>query len=304
MHFGGLSVPLAGAALLLMAVSAAATPGRVAPERLDCDLPAPEYPHSFDTSLGGIVRIRSLVDETGKVLGVQVQESSGHASLDDAATEWARSCHFKPGTRDGVPEKVWAVQKVSFSRAGLPPERIDCSSALPPDLPGPDGAPLTGAAAIRSLVDENGKLLDVQLQKSTGNAQLDASALEWARTCRFKPGTRDGKPEKAWATQSVAFGPSGASRDSAPKGMACVAPSPEYPMWSRRYGETGTVALKYQVDAAGAVAHVAVTTSSGYPRLDEAATGWFSHCRFEDAAARGLVPDTWHAQTYTFSLRD
>jgi protein TonB len=46
---------------------------------------------------------------------------------------------------------------------------------------------------------------------------------------------------------------------------------PTYPPASRRAGEQGTVRLKVLVDTNGRASNVAVTQSSGFPRLDEAA---------------------------------
>lgn len=46
---------------------------------------------------------------------------------------------------------------------------------------------------------------------------------------------------------------------------------PIYPPASRRAGEEGTVRLKVLVDTSGRASNVAVTQSSGFPRLDQAA---------------------------------
>lgn len=46
---------------------------------------------------------------------------------------------------------------------------------------------------------------------------------------------------------------------------------PIYPPASRRAGEEGTVRLKVLVDTSGRASNVAVTRSSGFPRLDQAA---------------------------------
>lgn len=49
----------------------------------------------------GTVRLEILTDASGAVESVSVEESSGHAVLDDAAVEAARTWTFKPLVKDG-----------------------------------------------------------------------------------------------------------------------------------------------------------------------------------------------------------
>lgn len=63
--------------------------------------------------------------------------------------------------------------------------------------------------------------------------------------------------------------------------LAVVCPeraAPRYPLASRRLGQQGRVTLRVELDETGAVAAAAVSSSSGYPKLDEAAlaavTAW------------------------------
>ncbi|MBI4829066.1 MAG: energy transducer TonB [Nitrospinae bacterium] len=63
--------------------------------------------------------------------------------------------------------------------------------------------------------------------------------------------------------------------------LAVVCPeraAPRYPLQSRRLGQQGRVTLRVELDETGAVAAAAVSSSSGYPKLDEAAlaavTAW------------------------------
>lgn len=80
--------------------------------------------------------------------------------------------------------------------------------------------------------------------------------------------------------------------------LACPnQPAATYPMLSRRLNESGTVLLRVELDERGAVAHVNVERSSGFPRLDAAALAtvrtW--HCRAptrngEPARATALQP--------------
>jgi len=81
-------------------------------------------------------------------------------------------------------------------------------------------------------------------------------------------------------------------------------PAPAYPPASRRLGEEGRVVLRVLVESDGLASEVAIKTSSGFPRLDQAAEDavrrWkFVPARQGDEAVRAavLVP-------IVFNLRD
>ena len=65
----------------------------------------PPYP-MLGVRLGheGIVQLRIVVDEQGRVVAAQVESPSGHPELDDAAVAWVQShWRYQPATRDGRP---------------------------------------------------------------------------------------------------------------------------------------------------------------------------------------------------------
>jgi protein TonB len=66
-------------------------------------------------------------------------------------------------------------------------------------------------------------------------------------------------------------------------------PKPVYPPFSRRVGEEGKVLLKVRVSAQGGALDVAVSRSSGFPRLDSAAVDAVARWRFVPAR-RGDEP--------------
>lgn len=66
-------------------------------------------------------------------------------------------------------------------------------------------------------------------------------------------------------------------------------PKPMYPPLSRRNGEEGKVLLKVRVSAQGAALDVAISKSSGFPRLDAAASDAVARWRFVPAR-RGDEP--------------
>jgi protein TonB len=75
---------------------------------------------------------------------------------------------------------------------------------------------------------------------------------------------------------------------------------PEYPAISNRLGEKGSVVLQMLVGPNGKVTDSKIQTSSGYPRLDEAARRALSLCKFEPAIVGGVPTSAWGVLKYTF----
>ncbi|MDQ2856711.1 MAG: TonB family protein [Acidobacteriota bacterium] len=67
------------------------------------ELPEPKLAEGA-TKLGGIVRVRVIVDETGKVISAEIED--GRIELRRAAIEAARKARFAPTLVDGQPIKV------------------------------------------------------------------------------------------------------------------------------------------------------------------------------------------------------
>ncbi len=62
----------------------------------------------------GQVMVRVYIDEGGLPRQVQVEQSSGHARLDEAAVTGVRKARFKPYTENGRPVAGWARIPVPF----------------------------------------------------------------------------------------------------------------------------------------------------------------------------------------------
>ena len=79
--------------------------------------PAPMYPRDMllDGKEGTVV-LKVLVDVDGKPLSVEIERSSGHRRLDDAARRQVlRKWMFRPAIRDGQAVQVYGIVPVSFS---------------------------------------------------------------------------------------------------------------------------------------------------------------------------------------------
>jgi len=80
---------------------------------------------------------------------------------------------------------------------------------------------------------------------------------------------------------------------------------PEYPPSSRRAGEAGTVVLEILVLANGRVGDARVKTSSGFPKLDEAALREVKRSwRLTPGTENGKPVDMWGQFAVTFKLTD
>ncbi len=80
---------------------------------------------------------------------------------------------------------------------------------------------------------------------------------------------------------------------------------PDYPSASRRLGEAGSVVLALLVGEDGKVKEAKVETSSGFPRLDEAAVKEaLRRWKFIPGTEEGKPTTMWHKVKVTFRLED
>ena len=79
---------------------------------------------------------------------------------------------------------------------------------------------------------------------------------------------------------------------------------PTYPPASRRAGEQGTVRLKVLVDTSGRASNVAVTQTSGFPRLDQAAVEAVRKWRFVAATDGTNKIQAYTQVAVTFKLTE
>jgi TonB family protein len=91
-----------------------AGPG-VSPPQL-VSFPKPEYPPMARTlRVEGVAVVSVLVDENGQVQDVRMAEPiKQKAGLNEAAIAAARSAHYKPAMKDGVPVKMWTRLRIPF----------------------------------------------------------------------------------------------------------------------------------------------------------------------------------------------
>jgi len=57
-----------------------------------------------------------------------------------------------------------------------------------------------GTVTLRFLIGTDGRVLQADIEKSSGFNRLDEAARNALSRCQFRPGTVDGKPEQSWAS--------------------------------------------------------------------------------------------------------
>jgi TonB family protein len=78
---------------------------------------------------------------------------------------------------------------------------------------------------------------------------------------------------------------------------------PMYPHSELAAGHEGTVQMKFQVMADGAIASSRVERTSGYPALDEAALSALNRCRFQPARKDGQAVQSWADVQYVWTTK-
>jgi protein TonB len=62
-----------------------------------------------------------------------------------------------------------------------------------------------GTVSLRFLVGADGKVMQSEVEKSSGYKRLDEAARAGLAKCQFKPATVDGKPEQGWASMKYTW---------------------------------------------------------------------------------------------------
>ncbi len=101
-----------------------------------------------------------------------------------------------PMTINTTPMQTTPIEaSLSYLRAPAPPYPRD---ALRSDI--------EGTVQLRVLVDTNGAVLDVRIERSSGNRELDAAARDQVlRHWMFQPAQRNGVRMQAWGRVPIVF---------------------------------------------------------------------------------------------------
>lgn len=62
-----------------------------------------------------------------------------------------------------------------------------------------------GTVVLSVLIGTDGAVVDSKIEKSSGSKTLDKATVKVFTSCKFKPGTKDGKPAQAWTKVEYAW---------------------------------------------------------------------------------------------------
>jgi len=78
--------------------------------------PVPRYPpQSRRLREQGLVVLRVVIDERGAASSIEIETSSGHSRLDDAAREAVLRAAFRPYVEDGEPRRALVLIPIEFA---------------------------------------------------------------------------------------------------------------------------------------------------------------------------------------------
>jgi protein TonB len=78
--------------------------------------PSPRYPpQSRRLREQGLVVLRVVIDEQGAASSIEIETSSGHARLDDAARDAVLRAAFRPYVEDGAPRRALVLIPIEFA---------------------------------------------------------------------------------------------------------------------------------------------------------------------------------------------
>ena len=104
--------------------------------------------------------------------------------------------------RIGFRAKV-ELPTVPFYKLEVKPTIVDAPAPVYPEAVRSAG--IKGSAVVEALLNLDGSVMDARLLKSSGNAMLDAAAIEAALRARFTPAMQRDKSVRVWVSQTYRF---------------------------------------------------------------------------------------------------
>jgi TonB family protein len=96
-------------------------------------------------------------------------------------------------------------QRAEGPKGFTPPRLLDPKCEEPPYPRAPTASKERDAVLVRFLISRDGTVSEATVETSSGDARLDAAALDSVRTCRFDAALQDGNSIPYWAEQQVVF---------------------------------------------------------------------------------------------------
>ncbi len=134
--------------------------------------------------------------------------------------------------------------------------------------------------------------------------ELKLASSQAPSAYQAQPAASKAEPPKPAPARPAAAAPATTASTELPSADAAGLnnKAPVYPLLSRKRKEQGTVWLLILVSKDGVVTELKLKTSSGFPRLDEAAERAVRHWKFQPARRQGEPIDYWYELPVKFSL--
>lgn len=198
----------------------------------------PDYPNeALKNKLEGTVWVSLWIDESGKVAEAKVTKTDNEI-FNQAAMDAGKRWVFKPAIAKGKPVAVWVTVPFRFKlydgaeapSMGVPvqaPAKQEKKQNLREKMPPADYVPyekppeairqfpakypasakkdkIEGTVWVKTLVDEQGKVAKVVIQKSDAEV-LNQAAIDAVNQWVFAPAVMKGKPVAVWVSIPFRF---------------------------------------------------------------------------------------------------
>ncbi|MCY3612341.1 MAG: M56 family metallopeptidase [Gemmatimonadetes bacterium] len=230
-----------------------------------------EYPPLLrDAGIGGTAIVWFFIDETGTVRNQVIQESSGHAALDEAALRVAPVFRFTPALNRDRAVPVWVQLPITFTTESEA-ESADAEAAR------------RAAAERMAVVEEARRLVAERAAAAAEAGEAGGTEVDISAAPVFTPYTV--KPDYVNGAEVMR------------------ALEREYPPLLRDAGIGGTTLVWFFIDETGVVQGQEVQTSSGHEALDQAALRVAPVFRFTPALNQDKPVPVWVQLPITFTTR-
>lgn len=176
-----------------------------------------QYPEEAKSKrIEGKVWLSLLVDSTGAIEQIKVDRSDNDL-LNQAAITALKDARFKPATYNGVPEKVWYQQSLTFKLSAadtattvvrplrdsppVPLVSLEQLFTYPPDA---FEAGIEGSVELQATIDTNGKVEDTKIITSSLPG-FEAAALLAMERASFSPAVENGVKIRSIYKQTLRF---------------------------------------------------------------------------------------------------
>lgn len=260
-----------------------------------------EYPPLLrDAGIGGMVLVWFFIDRDGKVAKLQINESSGHKALDEAALRVGSRIEFTPALNRDERVPVWISLPIAFTTSEGRENASPSSGGGTPEKT----EDYEGVAGVVQDVAEALEKTGEAVARTVGAGEREAEVV----TVTTEPSRKPGEPGRNPVSQAdldaaPTFTPYTVKPDVKNRREVQAALEREYPPLLRDAGISGRVMVWLFIDENGRVANTMINQTSGHLALDDAALRVAKTIEFTPALNRDERVPVWISLPITFMTR-